>query len=551
VFVYLYLNGKFSTQEIGSPVEKSIAVRPFNYLGENYEKEYLANAMMLEIVNQLSQLKDLRVMSPTSVIPYINQTDKVIGKKINCSFILSGNLHVEEDNMNLILTLVNTEDESVIKAFNFKTELEDIIELPGTIAQSVARELHVELSEDEKSRIRKIPTLNLTAYDFFQRGREEHFNYWANSNNLEALTIAENFYNKALEYDSTFARAYTGLAKVYWEKNYWTDYFKPNFLDSVKILVNKAFSFDPELPEAYVMNGQYLMANGFLKEAEREYDKAIAINPNEWMAYFGKANLYYNNDALETIKNLHQVLSLYRGNFLSGIYGRLFYSYLNAGFIEQAVQSATEKVKLDGDSVQYYLFIGNSEYERNNYVNALNYSLKAYNMDSNHVELLHMIGWYYDCLKQHNKSIIYYKKIARILDIQSNEFGFQFHNLHRMGYSFYMNGDSAMADYYFDLQVKICTTAIEENRNYSDYAHYDLAGVQAFRGEKKKAYGNLEILLKKEQFPHWFAILVQIDPLFDNLRGDKRFEEFVNELQIKYLKEHERVNNWLQEQSIL
>jgi len=84
VVAYLYLNGTFSTLKNDSPVEKSIGVRPFNYLAGNSEKEYLANAMMLEIVNQLSQIHGLRVMSSTSVLPYLGQSDKIIGKKINC-----------------------------------------------------------------------------------------------------------------------------------------------------------------------------------------------------------------------------------------------------------------------------------------------------------------------------------------------------------------------------------------------------------------------------------------------------------------------------------
>lgn len=488
-------------------------------------------------------------MSSTSVLPYLNLTDKEIGKKINCLFILNGNLHVEQDKMNLILTLVNTEDGSVVNYFRYKKELEDIIELPGIIAQSVAKELRIELSDAEKNRIEKVPTLNLTAYDFFQRGREEHFKYWANPNRLESLNMAEKFYKKALEYDSTFARAYTGLAMVYWSKNYWTDYFKPNFLDSVNILVNKALSFDSELSEAYVMNGEYLRVNGFYKEAEKEYDKALGLNPNDWMAYIGKANLSAF-DVLERIKNLHQVVSLNRGNLLPAIFKRLYVAYLEAGFIQQAMHFATEKVQLDEDSVEYFVSIANFEYHNKNYHKAKDYLLKAYKMDTSHVDLLNQIGWCYDCLGQFDKSLKYYRRITDILETQDELLVFQYDNLHRMGYSFYMNGDTAMAESYFDLQVKICTTAIGENRVYSEYFHYDLAGVQAFRGEKEKAYENLEILSQKEGFPYWFAVLVQVDPLFNSLRGEERFEEFVNEVQIKYSKEHQRVKNWLEEQNI-
>ena len=71
------------------------------------------------------------------------------------------------------------------------------------------------ITPEEKQTIEKIPTTNLTAYDFYQRGKEELVNYWLNNNNKEALKRAENFYYKALEYDSTFATAYSGLAMVY------------------------------------------------------------------------------------------------------------------------------------------------------------------------------------------------------------------------------------------------------------------------------------------------------------------------------------------------
>jgi hypothetical protein len=61
------------------------------------------------------------------------------------------------------------------------------------------------ITPEEKQLIEKSPTTNLTAYDFFQRGREEHWKYWSDNNNTEALGKAEDLYREALKYDSTFA----------------------------------------------------------------------------------------------------------------------------------------------------------------------------------------------------------------------------------------------------------------------------------------------------------------------------------------------------------
>ena len=89
-----------------------------------------------------------------------------------------------------------------------------------------------------------------------QLGRDEHWKYWLNDDK-EALERAENRYHRALEFDSSFAYAYTGLADVYWDKYYWEEYFTQEFLDSFLILINIALSYDDQLAEAYRYRGYY------------------------------------------------------------------------------------------------------------------------------------------------------------------------------------------------------------------------------------------------------------------------------------------------------
>ena len=72
--------------------------------------------------------------------------------------------------------------------------------------------------------IEKIPTRSLTAYDFYQRGRDEYNRWWFDNAGREALERVEDFYFKALDYDSTFGQAYVGLAQVYTTKHRWDTY---------------------------------------------------------------------------------------------------------------------------------------------------------------------------------------------------------------------------------------------------------------------------------------------------------------------------------------
>ncbi len=78
-----------------------------------------------------------------------------------------------------------------------------------------------------------------------------------------------------MEYDSTYAQAYTGLAQVYREKHYWETFLTENFLDSMMILADIALSFDDQLAEAYVIRGDYYEANYKKEQVINEYDKAI------------------------------------------------------------------------------------------------------------------------------------------------------------------------------------------------------------------------------------------------------------------------------------
>jgi tetratricopeptide (TPR) repeat protein len=243
--------------------------------------------MMDAITLHLSKIKDLHVMSRTSVEQYrgTTKTTRTIGQELDVAYLLEGSFQKYGDDTKLIVQLIKASEESHAWANEYKIKWRDVFALQSDVAKEIASELNAVISPQEKQLIEKTPTTNLTAYDFFQRGREEHMEYMSGSSR-EALESAEDLYHKALEYDSKFAQAYTGLAIAYWNKHYWSDYFSENFLDSALILADIALTYDNQLSEAYSIKGVCYYQIGKYDKAFEELDKALKFNPNDWMAYF-------------------------------------------------------------------------------------------------------------------------------------------------------------------------------------------------------------------------------------------------------------------------
>lgn len=556
ITILLIPKGYFS--KTADAKEKSIAILPFKSLSSDPDRQYLADGMMDDILLHLSKIKDLRrVISRTSVEQYrkTNKTARIIGQELDVAYLLEGSLLKDGDRVRLIVQLIKTSDESHEWSNEYDRDWKEIFSVQSEVAETIASELHAAITPEEKQLIRKFPTANLTAYDFYQRGRAEHTkywidNYWNDNGKRSALVRAEGLYYKALEYDSLFARAYAGLARVYMDKHYWKSYFSENFLDSALILANIALSYDDQLAEAYTVKGDCHREIGNTEQAILEYDKAIKINPNDWMAYWGKGNLSYNDDLVKFIDNEQKAASLNHGPELPLLFRQISLAYRMAGFFEKSNYYNQEALKLDDDSLAYYYVLFDNELQSENYINAIKFLKKGYMIDSTNIDILNQLGHSYMFHGQYKESLKYYKKwLERLKEIGS----FSVSDMHRIGYIYWKNGYKKEAEYYFDKQIEYCHSLIKSGRPYAQlfYTYYDLAGVYAFRGEKDKAYENLISFNQRQRMPLWMVILIKHDPLFDNMRNEPEFQLIVRDVKAKFQAEHERVRKWLEEQKML
>jgi len=561
VVLALIVLGYFLIPALSKPkvqLEKSIAVLPFRNDSPNDSTTYFLNGVMAEILSNLQKIGEFsRVLSRESVEQFRINTGKSmpeIAKKLNVNYIVEGSGQKYGDKFVLRVQLIVANNEKHLWGKSYDREIRktsDIISIQSEIAQSIAAELKTIITPEEKQLINKIPTANLTAYDFYQQGREEHTKYWITNINKAALQKAEALYHKALKYDSSFAQAYSGLAMVYWDKYYRKEkeYFSKKFMDSVLILANIALSYDNHLSEPYTLRGRYYSEIGKPEQAIEEYDKAIKLNPNDWMAYREKGNFYYANDLVNNIDNYQKAAFLNRGVELPDLLADIGFAYFCAGFPEKAKQYYQDKLKLDDDSLSYYGSLSVSENQQSNLKKSIEYGEKGYAIDSTNAGILEMLGKDYASLGQYKESLKYYKKLYEGFKTMGE---ILIGVMHRIGYAYWQNGYKKEAEYYFNEQIKYCNSMIELKRAWGNfYTYYDLAGVYAFIGDKDKAYKNLRVFNQIQRVPLWMAHYIKTDPLFNSIRNEPEFQQIARDIEAKYQAEHERVRKWLEENNML
>jgi TolB-like protein/AraC-like DNA-binding protein/Tfp pilus assembly protein PilF len=555
--VYKFGFGKSLIDSGGSfdKPEKSIAVLPFKNLSDSSGNQYFIDGLMEEILANLSKIRDLRVVSRSTVEPYRGTySSSEIAKKLRVDYFVEGSGQKYGNSFRIRVQLIEAASDKHIWAESYEQEIKemkDIFGIQSRIAQSIAEELKALITPEEKQLIEKNPTTNLTAYDFYRRGREEYIKYRIDSRKREALQKAEDLFNQALQYDPTYAVAYTGLAWVYWDKHYYLDYLSKNFMDSVPILCNIALSFDNQLSEAHTLMGTYYSQIGKWDLAVDEFDKAIQFNPNDWMAYRGKAEFYYETDWINFIKYYKEALTINRGPEITDFFSKIAYAYASAGYFEKARQYNRDKLKLDSDSADYYSELARFEFWLGNLNKSLEYSEKGFKTDSTNLVILTFLADSYGWLGQFEKSLKYWERYVEVLKSQGDAEAM--HHMNRIGYIFWQNGYKEEAEKYFNEQIKYCESSIEFGRHYENmlYTYYDLAGVYAFNGKGDKAYENLLIFNKKPMMSSWMVNLIKTDPLFNTIRNEPEFQQIVKDVEAKYEAEHDRVGKWLKEQGMM
>jgi len=265
----------FSSKHVPTDT-KSIAVLPFRNLSEEKDNEYFSDGITEDIITQLSKIGDLRVISRTSAMRYKNSEKSLreIGKELDVATILEGSVRRSGNQVRIVAQLIDAYTDEHIWAETYDKELTQIFAIQSNVAEQIAAALKAKLSPAEKELIEKKPTVSVTAYDFYLRGRDYYYRYHKQDNE-NAIEL----FKTALELDPSYALAYAGLGDSYGQR-VGKFGFSTDWLDSAITVSEKALSIDPQLAEAYKALGLAYDFKGWVHKALEAYERSVQLNPN-------------------------------------------------------------------------------------------------------------------------------------------------------------------------------------------------------------------------------------------------------------------------------
>jgi serine/threonine protein kinase/tetratricopeptide (TPR) repeat protein len=294
------VRGKSETQQI-----TSIAVLPFVNATSDPNNEYFSDGLTEGLIGSLSQLPNMKVMARSTVFRFKgDQGDpQHIGQTLKVGAVLMGRITQRGDQMNVQADLVNTADGTELWGSHYSRKLADITQIQSDIARDFSSHMRVRMSGNEKERLGRAGTTNPEAYRLYLEGRQLWYGRTA-----EGLKKSIDLFQQAIVADPSYALAYTGLADSY---TVGSSYQIGISSRQAQLLADeatrKALDLDDLLPEAHTSRGNALAMAWKWNEAEREFRRALELNPNIAQAHYFYAYLFLlpekrTDEALELIR---------------------------------------------------------------------------------------------------------------------------------------------------------------------------------------------------------------------------------------------------------
>lgn len=461
-------------QKGGRETIDSVAVLPFVNESGDPEADYLSDGISDSIINSLSLLPNLRVVSLNSVLPYKGrQADaKAVGRELNVRAVLMGRLVQRGDGLAVSAELVDARDDRRLWGAQYNRRRTDILAVQEEIAGQIAEKLRLRLSGAEKQRLAQYNTDNAEAYQAYLRGR-----YLLDKRTNRTTEKSIEYFEQAVKLDPNYALAYADLGFAYWSLGNLGGPHSHNEVDPrAEEAVAKALEIDDALAEAYTSLGYIRVTEHDWAGAEAAHKRAIELNPNSGYAHEGYAHF------LRAVKRL-----------------------------DEAVVESKRAVELEPTSIIFNRDVGMMLYYARRYDETIEQCQKTLELDPNMETVYSWLARAYEQKGLYDKAIAAY--------LQANEFSNTSRDATPLGEAYAASGWKGYLSKSLDLT--------KERATQRHVSPDEFAEIYARLGKEDEAFAWLS---KAYEEHTWGVTAVNSDPVWDRLRSDPRYSELVRRM---------------------
>lgn len=334
---------------------QSVLVLPFKNLNNDPTKEYFLDGVTETIINHLSKIKELEVISRTTSMRYKKRTKTLpeISKELGVSHILEGSIQQHKEKVLINVRLINAQIDISIWSTQYEGEFENIFEIQSGIAISIAQVLNGDISESEFLAVNKSITPNPQAYEQFLRGKYLIQGNWS----ANRLSQSRKFFKEAIRLDPNFQEAYIWLAISYGTEGTWYGTLSGEDARSLSnMYYSKAMEIDPEngfllenlAIEKYIFDWDFSQAEYLFEKASKGRVLEHSSHLNFYLALRRFQKVI--DEATEVLK---------RDPYAGTLYWKLAYAYYHIGEKDKVLKTIVEGLEKSPEQEAYYDHFGN------------------------------------------------------------------------------------------------------------------------------------------------------------------------------------------------
>jgi TolB-like protein/DNA-binding winged helix-turn-helix (wHTH) protein/Flp pilus assembly protein TadD len=468
------LGNRANAERIGS-----LAVLPLQNLSDDPEQEYFADGMTDALITDLAKIKALRVVSRTSVLRYkgSKKTTPEIANELNVQAVLEGTVERAGERVRISARLIRAATDQPVWAESYDQDLRDVLRLQDDVARSIAREIQIEITPNERARLNS-PRVDAEAYEFYLKGR-----YFWLKRTRDSVHKAIEYFNRAIEKDPGYAAAYSGLADCYSSLGFSFDVgdMAPNDVQPKAIAAaQRAIALNDSLAEAHTSLGFIRLNYQWdWPGAETEFRRALALNSG--------------------VANAHHWYAHY---------------LMVAGRTQEAEAESRRALELDPLSPIMNVHLGWHYFYAHQYDQALDQFHKTLELDPNYGLAYWYRGLAYEQRGMYAEAIRELRKGSELLEGNTVIYS-------DLGHAYAMAGNRGGAT--------SILAELKQLRTRTYVSHFGIALLCIGLGLKDQAFASLEQAYRERSD---MLIYLNVDPRLDPLRSDPRFTALAHEIGI-------------------